>query len=61
MGHDDIEGSRDKLLHVLRIVLCWIGWSWMVQTIYYLTSRIDLKIGPSHQDGEEQGNIEGDA
>ena len=60
MGHDDIEGSRDTLLHVWRIVLCCIGWSWMMQKIYYLTSRIDIKIGPSYQDGEEQGKIEGD-
>ena len=29
----------------------------MVQTIYDLTLRIDLKIFPSYQDGEEQGKI----
>ena len=31
----------------------------MVKTIYYLTFQIDLKIDPSHQDGEEQGKLGG--
>ena len=61
MGHDDTEGSGDTLLHVCLLVLCWIGWSWMVQTIYDLTSRIDLKISPIHQAGEEKVKLVGAA
>ena len=61
MGHDDTESSGDILLHVCLLVFSWIGWSWMVQTIYDLTSRIDLKISPSHQAGKEKVKLVGAA
>ena len=51
-GNYYTEGSRDTTLHVWILELCWIGWLLMVQTIYNLTLRIDLKIGPSHQASE---------
>ena len=56
-GHYYTEGSRDTPLHVWIFALCCIGWSWMVQSIYYLT--FDLKIVPSHQAGEEEGKLGG--
>ena len=32
---------------------------WMVLPVYGSTAQIDLKNGPSHQSGEEQGNLGG--
>ena len=58
-GHYYTEVSRDTPLHVWILALCWIGWSWMVQAVYDLKSRIELKIGPSHKAGEEQGKLGG--
>ena len=58
-GHNYTEGSRDTPLHVWILALCWISWSWIVQTIYDFTLRIDLNIFPSHQAGEEQGKLGG--
>ena len=58
-GHYYTEGSRDTPLHIWILSLCWIVWSWMVQTIHDLTLRIELNIVPSHQAGEEQGKLGG--
>ena len=56
-GHYYTDVSRDTPLHVWIIALCLISGSCMVQTIYDLTLQIELKIGPSHQAGEEQGKL----
>ena len=57
--HDYTEGSIDKPLCVWLHALCWIGGLWMVYLIYELTSVIGIRILPSHQAGEEQGNLGG--
>ena len=60
-GNYYTEGSRDTTLHVWFLVICCIGQSFMVQTIYDLTQRIEINIGPSHQSGEEQDKLGGSA